>query len=165
MVTRMWVGQNESIEYGGWLVFKILTERTPAVDFLLKSCTLGQVGTVLLPVKDSQFLLVSLFQQSINGYDLVISYGVLFILYFIFIFFLSFFLPRQLPLTFITGQRLTITIELSVVRFDYTVLSLRGKILSINLTVNNTMRALLWHTFHHMVVVLHISLQSMPITT
>jgi hypothetical protein len=34
------VGRNESMGYGGWLVFKILTER-PAVDFLLKSCILG----------------------------------------------------------------------------------------------------------------------------
>ena len=45
------VGQNESNEQGGWLVFKILTERTPSLDFPLKSCILGQVGTV--PVKDS----------------------------------------------------------------------------------------------------------------
>ena len=42
---------NESNEQGGWLVLKILTECTPAVDFPLKSCILGQVGTV--PVKDS----------------------------------------------------------------------------------------------------------------
>ena len=76
------VNQNESNEQVGWLVFKILTEHTPAVDFLLKSCILGQVDTTSQRL--SQFLLVSLFQYSVNGcvYSL---------------FFFPLILPRQLP--------------------------------------------------------------------
>jgi hypothetical protein len=44
-----------------WLVFKILTEPTLAVDFLLKSCNFG-VGRHCTSQRRSQFLLVSLLQ-------------------------------------------------------------------------------------------------------